>query len=201
MKLSDYPMFCENMTTLKETSADKRDAASCAYMTESDIPAVDFDLVKKKYVEKLGLSVVPMSNDALFHHGEEKVVFVEFKNGYIGKKEQFNIRKKIYDSVLIYSDITKSGISSMREDVDYVLVYNEDINSGDSGQLEKGADYIQDSRSFDSFAKNVSALARERYDRFGVRMFENYCFKRVHTYTKAEFETYLTDGWDNHMRG
>ena len=191
MKLSDYPMFCENMTTLKETSADKRDAASCAYMTESDIPAVDFDLVKKKYVEELGLSVVPMSNDALFHHGEEKIVFVEFKNGYIGKKEQFNIRKKIYDSVLIYSDITKSGISSMREDVDYVLVYNEDINTGDSGQLEKGADYIQDSPSFDSFAKGVSALARERYVGFGVGMFENYCFKRVHTYTEAEFEKYL----------
>ena len=177
MKLSDYPMFCENMTTLKETSADKRDAASCAYMTESDIPAVDFDLVKKKYVEKLGLSVVPMSNDALFHHEEEKVVFVEFKNGHIGKKEQFNIRKKIYDSVLIYSDITKSGISNMREEVEYVLVYNEDINTGDFGQLEKGADFIQDSISFNSFAKNVSALAKERYVGFGVGMFENYCFK------------------------
>ena len=191
MKLSDYPMFCENMTTLKETSADKRDAASCAYMTESDIPAVDFDLVKKKYVEKLGLSVVPMSNDALFHHEEEKVVFVEFKNGHIGKKEQFNIRKKIYDSVLIYSDITKSGISNMREEVEYVLVYNEDINTGDFGQLEKGADFIQDSISFNSFAKNVSALAKERYVGFGVGMFENYCFKRVHTYTEAEFEKYL----------
>lgn len=196
MKLSDYPMFRDNMTTLKETSADQRDAASCAYMTESDMTAVDFDLVKKKYVEELGLSVVPMSNDALFHHGKEKVVFVEFKNGHIGKKEQFNIRKKIYDSVLIYSDITKSGISSMREEVEYVLVYNEDINTGDFGQLEKGADFIQDSISFNSFAKNVSALAKERYVGFGVGMFENYCFKRVHTYTEEEFEKYLQTAGD-----
>ena len=201
MKLSDYPMFCENMTTLKETSADKRDATSCAYMTQSDILAVDFDEVKKRYVESLGLSVVPMSNDALFHHGKEKVVFVEFKNGHIGKKEQFNIRKKIYDSVLIYSDITKSGISSMREEVEYVLVYNEAINGGDSDSLEKGADFIQDSPSFDSFAKGVSVLARERYVGFGVRMFENYCFKRVYTYTEEEFEKYLTDGGGYHMRG
>lgn len=58
----------------------------------------------------------------------------------------------------------------------------------------KRADYIQDSISFDSFAKNVSALAKERYVGFGVRMFENYCFKRVHTYTEAKFETYLADG-------
>ena len=79
----------------------------------------------------------------------------------------------------------------MREEVEYVLVYNEDINTGDFGQLEKGADFIQDSISFNSFAKNVSALAKERYVGFGVGMFENYCFKRVHTYTEAEFEKYL----------
>ncbi len=193
MKLSDYPMFRDNMTTLKETSADKRDATSCAYMTESGKPAVDFDLVKKKYVENLGLSVVPMSNDALFDCGNGRVVFVEFKNGRIGKKERFDIRKKIYDSVLIYSDITKSCISSMREEVEYILVYNEGLHFGESDGSEKVTDYVQDSASFDNFAKNVSALAKKKFDKFSLRMFENYCFSKVHAFTEAEFEKYLAD--------
>ena len=97
-------------------------------MTESEVPAVDFDLVKEKYIEDLGLSDVPKSNDALLDMGKGKLAFIEFKNGYIDSKKQFDIRKKIYDSTLIFTDIVSAGISQMRQCVEYVLVYNENAN-------------------------------------------------------------------------
>lgn len=191
LKLSDYRMFRENMATLKETSVDKRDEEHLEYMTESDREVVNFDRVKEKYIEHLGLSVAPKSNDALFDDGRGKVIFVEFKNGYINPKKQFDIRKKIYDSTLIYSDIVSEKISKMRTYMEYILVYNEDANKDNPEISEKKEKYVQRSASFDDFAKAVSQLAEDKYVGFGIKMFENYCFKRVHTYTEKEFEEYL----------
>lgn len=192
--LSDYRIFRENMATLKETSKDESDKEHIEYMTESGRKVVHFDGVKDEYVEDLGLGVVPNSNDALID-GRDKVVFVEFKNGYINFPEQFKIRKKIYDSVLIYSDIVSEGISKMRTYLEYILVYNEDVNKDNPELPEKKDKHVQRSASFDNFANTVSNLAKDEYVGFGIRMFENYCFKRVHTYTKREFEKYLKSLW------
>ncbi len=191
IKLSDYPIFSENISTLKETSVDKRDCNNYTYMTESNRPAVSFDLVKEKYTENLGLSSVPKSNDALFDDENGKLIFVEFKNGYIDSKKQFDIRKKIYDSTLIFSDIVSVGISNLRQCMEYVLVYNENANATNPDISDKKTDYVKESTSFDKFAKIISGLAKDEYVGFGVKMFENYCFKKVHTYTESEFEKYL----------
>lgn len=191
IKLSDYPIFSENLSTLKETSVDKRDSNNYIYMTESNRPVVSFDLVKEKYTENLGLSSVPKSNDALFDDENGKLIFVEFKNGYIDSKKQFDIRKKIYDSTLIFSDIVSVGISNLRQCMEYVLVYNESANATNPDISDKKANYVQESTSFDKFAKTISGLAKDEYVGFGVKMFENYCFKKVHTYTESEFEKYL----------
>lgn len=51
----------------------------------------------------------------------------------------------------------------------------------------------QHSNAFDSIAKNISKMAKDEYVCFGIRMFEGYCFKKVHTYTEKEFERYLAD--------
>ena len=125
VNLSDYAIFRESLSTLKTTSVDDHDSLTQNFMTGSERTVVDFDLVKERYIEHLGLSDIPKSNDALLDAGEGKLVFIEFKNGYIDKRMQFDIRRKIYDSTLIFSDIVSAGISSMRQYMEYILVYNE----------------------------------------------------------------------------
>lgn len=183
--LSDYPIFNRNITTLKETSKDDDHEV---YMTESVRPVINFDKVKDEYIRGLGLAIIPQSNDALFEDDEKgDIVFVEFRNGAV---KEFEVRKKIYDSVLIYSDITSSSISSMRKTVKYILVYNEGKEAKSRTEDVKET-FVEPSESYDTIAKGTGKFAKQPYVKFGVNIFKNYCFKDVRTYTKEEFEAYL----------
>ena len=42
--------------------------------------------------------------------------------------------RKIYDSVLIFNDLSHSLISETREKLEYILVYNEDKIQDNNGQ-------------------------------------------------------------------
>lgn len=189
--ISTYPILSSHMATLKDTSLDKRDDRTVVYMTESTKLVVNFDKVKEEYVKPLKLCEVPKSNDALMTDEKNKLIFIEFKNGYMDRAKQFAVRKKIYDSILILSDIVSLGISDMRTFVDYILVYNEEVNEKNPDVIKERKTHIQPSASFNNFAKGVSNLAKEEYVCFGVKQFENYCFKKVHTYTEKEFEKYI----------
>lgn len=189
--ISNYPILSGHMSTLKETSLDKRDDQTQVYMTESVRPAINFDHVKEEYVRPLGLNEAPKSNDALLTDGKGTLIFVEFKNGYMDKIKQYAVRKKIYDSILILSDIVSAGISDLRICTEYILVYNETVNEKNPDLIKEKKTHIQSSTSFNDFAKSVSRLAGEEYVCFGVKIFENYCFRKVHTYTEKEFEKYL----------
>ena len=189
--ISSYPILSSNISALKDTSIYNRDDVTEVYMTESDRPAVNFDKVKEEYAKSLGLSEAPKSNDAFMAVREGEYVFVEFKNGYMHKTEQHAIRKKIYDSVLIFSDIVSARISDLRTCTDYILVYNETVNGKNPDVIKEKNTHIQPSASYDSFAKKVSSLAGEEHVFFGVKLFENYCFRKVHTYAQKEFEQYL----------
>ena len=190
--LSDYEIFTECYSTLQEASLDRTADGTEIFMTDCATQVVNFDQVKEKYIVPLKLSETPASNDALFENGKGNIIFVEFKNGYIDKKTQFRLRKKIYDSMLIFTDIVSAGIRDMREVAEYILVYNEIVNA-DNNQIQKRRDYVQPSDSFVSIAKRLGGLAKNEYVSFGLKMFENYCFKKVHTYTEKEFEQYLTE--------
>lgn len=186
-----YPILKNNLSTLKETSIDQHDGNTIRYMTNSDRKAVNFDNVKKDYIKTLSLSETPKSNDALFLSRDNKLIFVEFKNGFMDGEKKFSIRKKIYDSIIILTDILNKGISSLRDQMEYVLVYNEAVNTNEKEVIEKSKYLVQHSKAYDSFAKSMSKLAKKEYICFGVKMFENYCFSKVHTYTEAEFEEFL----------
>lgn len=162
-------------------------------MTQSGREVIDFDAVKDEYVKGLDLKDVPKSNDALFDEGNGCFTFVEFKNGLIDKKEQFSIRKKIYDSVLIFTDITKTDLSFMRDHMKYILVYNETVNQNNSEDKvlkEKQKSKVQNSVSYDQLAKSVLKYSNQEYICFGLNIFKNYCFKEVHTYDQEEFKWY-----------
>lgn len=192
--LMEYQIFANNISDLKETSVDfSKGEAQREYMTMSTRVVIDFDGVKNEYIRSLGLDDIPKSNDALFDDGHGSIVFVEFKNGSIDKKTQYAIRKKIYDSTLIFTDIVSKGISYMRANAKYILVYNENQNDSlDGGINLKAESSVQQSYSFDYIAKKIGEHACEEYVSFGLKPFLNYCFKEVHTYTRDEFDEYLS---------
>lgn len=193
--LKAFPIFANHLSNLKETSRYKKEDGTSQYMTQSTREAVDFDDVKDEYVESLGLSEPPKSNDALFDDGNGFLVFVEFKSGRMNHREQFAVRKKVYDSTLIFTDITSKRISYMRDHMKYIFVYNETVNqNNDLGEdlKKKRETAVQPSPAFDAFAKNMGKYAKEEYVLFGLKIFQNYCFKEVHTYTEAEFNAYLS---------
>lgn len=97
---NEYSILKDNMSTLRDTSLDDHAPNSIAYMTNSSREAINFDNVKRKYTENLRLNEEPKSNDALFISDKGKLVFVEFKNGFMDGQKKFAVRKKIYDSII-----------------------------------------------------------------------------------------------------
>lgn len=108
-------------------------------------------------------------------------------------EKKFAVRKKIYDSIIILTDIIDTGISNLKSEMEYILVYNGSVNSNEREVLQKKRFMVQQSDSYDLFAKSVSKMANLEYICFGIKIFENYCFSKVHTYTEAEFELYLAN--------
>lgn len=167
MKISDLRIECKS--TLKKTSKDD----SNNYMTNSDLQVIDFDCLKDKYTGKIEFKGVGIkSNDALFIQ-DENYVFIEFKNGEMKNIKEFELHKKIYDSVLIFCDIFDKTLKDTRKELDYILVANFSNSERNDKKL------------LDNLLKTVKIEERLRA---GLRNFKGYCFKNVHTYSKEEFE-------------
>ena len=185
MKQQDNKMkiFENNISTFKETSIDNDDGKE-KYMIESEIKVINFDAVKKEYMKDMGVSEVPCSIDALYTNDNENYYFIEFKNGIV-KPKIYNIYNKIYDSLLIFNDITNSTISFCRKNVRFILVYNEEKNNK---VIDKENTRIQATPSKNKIAKSFSNKAKKKFIMFGLEKFEKLYFKEVFTYTEKEFE-------------
>lgn len=182
-ELYNIPIFKKNMSTFKETSYDK-DGEEPGYMTDSQIQVINFDKVKDGYIKNLALSNTPCSNDALYFGKDNKIFFVEFKNGVLDERPRrnFNICKKIYDSLLIFNDIVNKNISFCRENLYFILVYNESKNRREACRTE------QEESSKAIISKKIHKKAKKKFVRFGLDRFEKLYFKEVFTYTESEFE-------------
>lgn len=187
----------EMQSSLEETSYDNENQT---YMVHSQMKVCAFDKVKEWYVsEKIPLANPnPKSNDALYF-GEDGSFFIEFKNGRISDKVNFEINKKIYDSLFILFDLKyrdKKGmlvdsISYTRKRMTYILVYNEAnyLKYGPTRQTKEGEKRQQITVSYhrDQLYKTVRGLAKKEFILFGLDQFQNYLFQEVHTYTEREF--------------
>lgn len=189
----------EFQSTLEETSYDSDNGT---YMVHSQLQVCPFDKVKEWYVsEKIPYANPnPKSNDALYF-GERESYFIEFKNGKITNVVNFEINKKIYDSLFILFDLQytdKAGkpvnsISYTRENMNYILVYNEE-NYQQAGQTTQTKDGLKRQREMSesqhrtNLYKAVRKLAKEEFVLFGLDQFRHYFFKNVYTCTQAEFE-------------
>lgn len=183
IKIEDYKTFKRNITSLKETSKDNHDGSTC-FMTKSSLKVINFDRVKDEYIKDLNLSANPKSNDALYIASNGNPTFIEFKNGSMDNKDIFDVRGKVFDSILIFTDIVNRGISYTKENMDYILVYNQEKNSDEEETSKK----VQASKSRDQIGKRIMELGGDNHIRFGLERFKKYCFRNVFTYTEDEFE-------------
>lgn len=184
MELQEYEnidIFKNNIVTFKEASCDT-DGRTPGYMTDSEIQVINFDRVKEIYIKDLNLSNTPCSNDALYIGKDKKIVFVEFKNGIMNSPKIFNVYNKIYDSLLIFNDIVKENISFCRQNMYFVLVYNEGKNLNIANNVK------QEDSSKAVISKFVHKKANKKFVRFGLERFEKLYFKEVFTYTESEFQ-------------
>lgn len=180
-----YPILSKHKSTLKETSKDSHDGND-VFMTESLAEAINFDDVKSEYICNLKLSDSPKSNDALFINSDSLATFIEFKNGFMDNQKIYGVRKKIYDSMLMLSDIVGKNISYTRNHLDYILVYNNAKNPNPKK-------VYRESEARDSIDKAILSYADQRQIKFGIEIFQGYCFRNVYTYTEKEFKEKFVD--------
>lgn len=192
-QLDRIPALTNHKSTLKEMSKDDKE-----YMVEFENFGINFDEVVKDYTEFYKLSQTPSSNDGFVWEKSGRIYFVEFKNGNLQKSsEKHKIKTKIYDSILILMDIADISLESMRETVEYILVYNEEKGRSFLENEEKNAS--SNSQSLHNLANSIYKTKKNQGQQkelilFGLEKFQNYCFKAVHTYTVPQFEEYLKKG-------
>lgn len=184
MDLCQHELFSNNRSTLKEISKDNHNQRKIKYMTTSKLEAFDFDEVKNAYSKMLGLpSTTPNSVDSLVMISGQ-LTFVEFKNGKM-KYAKRSIQYKVRDSLLVLCDIIKKDISFTRENINFILVYNEKKN------LNSKHSPLSPSRA--AIGKYFSHKGGQEMIRFGLEKFEKLYFKQVHTYTETQFNEYLKE--------
>lgn len=182
-EIMKIPIIANHLATLESTSKDSHSnkTAELNYMIDSKLEVVDFDSVKHEYCQKLGLCDIASSVDALYCK-DDNIYFIEFKNGRIEKKD---IEKKIYDSLLLFSDISKQDISCFREHLFFILVYNEEKENVNSIVLVQMHHIPQSkNRTFINFHFNKMC-------QFDLGKYQGLYFKGVFAKTAKELKAYF----------
>jgi hypothetical protein len=174
--------------TLEGISKDTNKAPgdSGRYMTSSHAKAVNFDKFKNEYIKNLQLPEAPLSCDAFIKTNTNEWFLIEFKNGKIEVRKNFEIKVKIFESLLILLDKLNKTIEFSRDNLNFILVYNENVAHGLTQFNNMGFDAIQ---------TKLFSLANSRKIRFGLRRFQNIYFKKVFTYSKTEYENNFVLGY------
>jgi hypothetical protein len=165
--------------TFERTSEDSDEKARPmgrgVFMTSSQAKVVNFDKFKESVVKKYALKDSPNSCDAFYMQSENEWFLIEFKNGKIDKEMVFQIRGKIFQSLLLLTEKLDKTIGFTREKLTFILVYNEDKNRDIEARREIG--------------KSMYKLANSQFFPFGLDGFETLYFKRVHEWNKKEFDS------------
>lgn len=173
------------MSSLRDTSLDDSVPKVKHYMTESNLSVYDFDRVKARYSDVLGVSERPKSVDALSSSINGDIYLIEFKNGNLSiPRKGLEIRQKIYDSLVILYDLLDIGPSLSRSEVVFVLVYNEYKNKSING-VDQSV-FSENSRI--KIANAVSQKANKSFVPYGLNGLYGFCLKDMKTVTEAEFD-------------
>jgi hypothetical protein len=174
--------------TLEKTSEDTDEGAHPVgrgqFMTASQKKVVNFDKFKQSVATAFAMAVSPASCDALYMHTETDWFLIEFKNGKIDTKMQHQIKGKILHSLLLLTEKLNKTIDFTRNNVHFVLVYNE--------ALEHTARI--------SIGNSLCTLAGgTRFYPFGLDGLQKLYFKNVFAWGKEEFATAFVDTYCNNL--
>ncbi len=174
---NNLDIFKNNLKSLKYCSFDDNGD----FMTSLEILSIWFDNVKKQYFENFGLSYqTSQSVDSIFIT-ENTVVFIEFKNGKVGNIAK-DVKGKAKDSLLIFNDLTNTTLSFSRDNIIYVVVYNESKNP----KLSKTS-------SKNRISEYLSNKSNEERIYFDLTKYKKAYFKDIHTYNEQEFNDYINE--------
>lgn len=174
--IEEISEFKCSISELKKTSYDDSNEQ---YMTESNLSVYNFDNVMKHYCKSRKIKkYIPSSADAFYVCKNNEMYLIEFKNGRINKEDIFGIKKKILESLLVMTDLFKIHISDTREDLNFILVYNN----------VKNTSYEEMVQSLDDIAKNDNSM-------YSLKLFEKIYFKEVFTLNQEEFENDFVKKW------
>ena len=165
---------------LEKTSEDCNKLAGDKYMTSCKKTVVNVDRLKDDFVKKMSLEEVPKSCDALYMTSQNEFFLIEFKNGVIDAKKNYEIKVKIFESLLMISEKFSKTTDFMRSNMNFILVYNENVTHGKEQYENIGVRRV---------SVPILRKAHIREIRFGLRRFKKLYFKDVFTYSKAEFES------------
>jgi hypothetical protein len=169
--------------SLKKVSEDTNEQFDDKYMTMCEQAVVNFDKFKNEFIREMGLDTPPKSCDALYMTRQNEFYMIEFKNGIIEALKNYEIKVKIYESLLILCEKFSGTIEFMRDNLSFILVYNENVTHGQYQYNNIGQ------TSLEKIKKSLFDFAGERYIRFGLHHFKKLYFKEVYTYSKAEFDS------------
>ena len=190
-KLLEKPIYKTCKDTLKKTSLDDNGTTK-EYMTESDLSVINFDKVKVRYVRDHNYTGSISSVDALLEIDDNNFAFIEFKNGKLDKKKQFELRQKVYDSIIIFNDIFDSDIEYLRKHAAFILVYNEVKNEDKDEEIPEN-EQVRENIHFQDFANHMASLCNKNRIRFELKYLKKYCFKNVYTFSRTEFEDFIVN--------
>jgi hypothetical protein len=159
--------------TLEKVSEDVNKPPEARFMTSCKKMVVNIDKFKNDFVKNMGLSQVPLSCDALCMVSSNEIFLIEFKNGEINNLKNYQVKVKIFETLLILTEKLDKTIQFTRENVTFILVYNKDV-----------AHKIFIHRNVFSHTSNFKVD-------MGLGRFEKIYFKAVNVYSKAKFETYF----------
>jgi hypothetical protein len=158
-------------STLELTS---RDTVRSVYMTSCKKQVVDFDKFKTDFSKKLSLGEMPKSCDALCMFSNNELFLIEFKNGQIDDKIRFDIRRKVFESLLMLTEQFNITTGFTRCNMTFILVYNENNEHSGKTKIAKGLSTLAKDNSFSQF--------------LGLHYFEKLYFRKASAYSRAEFE-------------
>jgi hypothetical protein len=157
--------------TLEKTSEDVNKSPAERFMTSCKKIVVNIDKFKSDFVKNMRLSQVPKSCDALCMTSPDEFFLIEFKNGIIDDLKNYEVKTKIFETLLLLTEKLDRTIQFTRENLTFILVYNEDV-----------------SHKFYIHGRVFSRTADFKLD-MGLARFEKIYFKSVNIYSKAEFES------------
>jgi hypothetical protein len=163
-------MLVDYGDTLEKTSEDVNKPPDKRFMTSCKKVVVNVDKFKSDFVRNMGLNQVPKSCDALCMISSNEFYLIEFKNGVMDNLKNYEVKTKIFETLLLLTERLDKTIQFTRENVTFILVYNEDVSH---------KCYIHD---------QVSRKTTDFKFDLGLARFEKIYFKSVNVYSKAEFE-------------